>query len=72
VEPVLQLIGLAERQTPEGRVRTAMLATDASELIFAVEGDRVLGRYEVRRIGSEAVELAESDTGRVRRLILQD
>jgi hypothetical protein len=69
-EPVLTLIGTAEDHRPEGIVRTAMIATQGQELIVAAVGDTVVQRYKVTSIGSEAIELADSVTGNVRRLAL--
>lgn len=69
-EPVLLLIGVAERQTPAGLVRTAMLSTERDELLLATVGQVVLGRYTVAAVGGEAVELTDGETGRMRRLVL--
>lgn len=65
-EPALTLIGLAEQRLPQGTVRTAMIATGGDELIMAVVGAPVLGRYTVRAISADSVELLETATGRTR------
>jgi hypothetical protein len=70
-EPVLSLIGMAEERRPQGLVRTAMIATEGQELILAAVGDVVVQRYKVTAISADVVELADSETGLVRRLALQ-
>jgi hypothetical protein len=67
-EPALSLIGIAEDHRPEGVRRTAMIATEGDELVVAAIGDPVAGRYKVTAIGQDAVELADSATGLIRRL----
>lgn len=69
-EPLLLLIGLAEQKKPQGLVRTAMLETEASELIIAALGDVILQRYKITAIGADAIELADQTTGTTRRLAL--
>ncbi len=70
-EPVLQLIGVAETNTKDGRVRTAMITGGHSELMMVTAGQRILGRYDVVAVGADAVELKDLETKAVRRLILQ-
>jgi hypothetical protein len=70
-EPLLSLIGMAEERRPQGLVRTAMIATEGQELILAAVGDVVVQRYKVTAISADVVELADSETGLVRRLALQ-
>jgi hypothetical protein len=70
-EPALSLIGVAEHQKPQGVVRTAMIATATQDLILAVVDDVVAQRYKVVAIGADAIELADSVTGTVRRLALE-
>ncbi|MGH9308647.1 MAG: hypothetical protein ACRD1U_04690 [Vicinamibacterales bacterium] len=70
-EPRLMLVGVSEDRKPEGPVRTAMLATDSNELIVAAVGDIVLGRYAIKAISLEAVEMADQATGAIRRIALQ-
>ena len=70
-DPALTLIGIAEEQRAEGAVRTAMIATESDELIVAAVGDGVVQRYKVTVIGQDAVELADTLTGFVRRLALR-
>ena len=71
VEPRLMLVGVSEDRRPEGPVRTAMLATDTNELIVAAIGDVVLGRYSIKTISMEAVEMTDQATGAIRRIGLQ-
>lgn len=70
-EPMLSLIGVAELETPSGTVRTAMLAAGHDELIMARVGERILGRYDVRAIGMNTIELTDIQTDGVRRLALR-
>jgi len=70
-EPALQLIGVAESNTKDGPVRTAMITGGYSELMMVTAGARILGRYEVVAVGADAVELKDLETGAVRRLVLQ-
>ena len=71
-EPVLVLVGMAEQRTPDGVVRTAMITSDGVDVIMAVVGTSVLGRYKVTAIGPDAVDLADASTGRTRRLAIQE
>ena len=70
-EPRLELVGIAEQRTEAGPVRTAMIATEANDLIMAAVGAPVLGRYKVAAIGGDGVELTDVTTGQTRRLVLQ-
>ena len=70
-EPRLELVGIAEKRTPDGPVRTAMIATESSDLLMAGIGGNVLGRYTVAAIDGDGVTLTEGATGRTRRLVLQ-
>jgi hypothetical protein len=70
-EPRLELVGIAEKRTPDGPVRTAMIATESSDLLMTGIGGEVLGRYTVAAIDGDAVTLTEVATGRTRRLVLQ-
>ena len=70
-EPALQLIGVAETNTKDGPVRTALISGGQSDLIMVTVGQRILGRYDVVAVAADAVELKDVDTGAIRRLILQ-
>jgi hypothetical protein len=65
-EPELVLVGLAE----EGSTRTAMLGS-GEELLMATEGQTIIGRYRVAKVGPDAVELVDLVTGATRRLFLK-
>jgi hypothetical protein len=71
VEPPLSLVGMAERQTPAGPVRTAVIAGDADDVFLVSQGEEVAGRYRVTVIAADAVELQHLSTGAVRRLMLR-
>jgi hypothetical protein len=70
-EPVIELIGIAENQTPTGAVRTAMMTNEQNDLIMVTVGQRILGRYDVVAVTEEAVDLKDAQTGAIRRLILR-
>jgi len=74
--PQLVLMGIAEDATPAGPQRTAVLALpqaqgDSDDVLFAREGDSILGRYRVTKIGADAVELEDLTTNAYRRLALR-
>lgn len=66
----LKLIGIAERATPDGAIRSAVLSGPADVFIVAVN-DQVLGRFTVVAIAAEAIELADATTGQPVRLALR-
>ena len=70
-EPTLDLVGVAESSTANGLVRTAMMTGETGDLIMAVAGQRILGRYDVIAIDADAVELEDVQTGAIRRLVLR-
>jgi hypothetical protein len=70
-EPPLQLIGIAERHTADGPVRTAMITADSDELFMLAVGETLGARYRVEAIGPDAVELADLVTAGTRRLSLK-
>ena len=70
-EPVLDLVGVAESSTADGLVRTAMMTSETGDLIMAVSGQRILGRYDIIAIHADAVELQDVQTGAIRRLVLR-
>lgn len=65
-EPDLVLLGVAE----QGTVRTAMIGS-GEELLMATEGQTVVGRYRVGKVGADTVELIDIGTGATRRLSLR-
>jgi hypothetical protein len=70
-DPPLQLVGLAERQNGDKMVRSAVISSDGQDLIMVDVGSVILGRYTVTSIDSDAVEMKDTATGGVRRLVLQ-
>jgi hypothetical protein len=70
-EPPLQLIGIAERRTADGPVRTAMITADSDELFMLEVGETFGARYRVQAIGPDAVELVDLMTAGTRRLALR-
>jgi hypothetical protein len=70
-EPPLQLVGVAEHETPAGTVRTAMITADSDELFMLIEGDTLGGRYRVKSVGPDVVELTDLVTTATRRLALR-
>ena len=65
-EPDLVLLGVAE----EANVRTALIGS-GDELLMVTEGQTVVGRYRVGKVGPDAVELIDLGTGATRRLLLK-
>ncbi len=59
--PAYALSGIAERQTPQGLKRTAVLSGNG-QLYVVTEGEMVGGRYTVVRVDPEAVLLRDSDS----------
>lgn len=57
--PSWALSGIAERTTPEGLRRTAVISGDG-EVYLLAEGDMLAGRYTVVRVDADAVVLRES------------
>ena len=68
--PVLKLTGIAEDNTPEGWVRTAIISM-AGQLYFAKEGEKVTDRFQVVKISSDVVELTDQTDNTTRRLALR-
>ena len=67
--PSYTLSGIAERNTPEGRKRTAVIS-GAGQLYLVGEGEMVDGRYLVVRVDPEAV-LLRDQTGTELSLVLR-
>ena len=68
----LLLVGLAERRNGDVLVRSAAISSTGEDLIMADVGSVIVGRYTVTSIGSDAVEMKDGSTGRIRRLVLQN
>ena len=68
--PDLKLSGIAEDETPDGLVRTAIIS-GFGRLFLAKEGEEITERYRVVRISSEVVELVDIQTGMTFRLALR-
>ena len=69
VQPSLNLAGMAERQTPQGVRRTAIISGDG-QLYLVTEGEMVAGRYRVITVDSDAVTLRD-EGGTELRLVLR-
>ena len=67
----LVLLGVAERKTGAGLIRTAIIGDDTEELQMVGEGQELAGRYRVIAVAAEAVELKDLLTGSMRRLALK-
>jgi hypothetical protein len=70
-EPGLELVGMAEDQSPQGPVRTAIISAEGGELLMVKVGDFLGARYRVQAIGADTVELTDLTSGLVRRLALR-
>jgi hypothetical protein len=71
-EPAIELIGVAENETPEGLSRTAIISALGGELFLVKEGETLAARYRVGSVSRDAVELNDLLLGTVRRLALRD
>ncbi|MGH9408398.1 MAG: hypothetical protein ACRD1V_02995 [Vicinamibacterales bacterium] len=69
--PELSLIGMAEDPTAAGVRRVAILSGVGDSVYFVSEGDALLGRYRVAKIGADAIELDDVLTHGVRRLAMR-
>ena len=69
--PPLALIGMAEDSTAKGLRRTAVLSGAADAVYFVSEGDTLMDRYRVTKIGADAVELEDLMTHGLRRLAMR-
>lgn len=64
------LVGMAERETPDGPVRTAIVSGQGQLFLVGV-GDAVTTRYVVRAISADVVELVDDASGESIRLALR-
>lgn len=71
-EPAIELIGVAENETPDGVRRTAIISALGGELFLVKEGETVAARYRVGAVSGDAVELQDLLLGTVRRLALRE
>jgi hypothetical protein len=67
-QPSLTLSGIAERTTPQGPKRTAIISGEG-QLYLVTEGEMVAGRYRVVNVDSGAVTLKD-ENGTETRLVL--
>jgi hypothetical protein len=68
--PMLKLAGIAEDDSPDGPVRTAIISGEG-QLFLVKEGDEVTPRYRVGKISADGVELIDSGDNTLRRLALR-
>ncbi len=69
--PPLVLMGIAEQPTAQGPQRTAVIGGAAGDIFIVKEGEIVSGRYKVKAIGVDAIELEDLSTSGFRRLALR-
>ena len=67
--PAVSLAGIGVERTSYGFLRTAILAADG-RVILASIGDEVMGRFQVRAVTNDSVELFDLRDGTVLRLTL--
>ena len=67
--PSVTLAGIAADRTPVGRRRTAILSVEG-RVVLADIGDEVIGRYQVRLIDENVVELRDLQNRALLRLAL--
>jgi hypothetical protein len=72
LEPAIELIGIANNESPKGVVRTAIISALSGELFLMKEGETMVARYRVGTISADAVELTDLLSGSVRRLALRE
>ncbi len=70
-QPALTLMGIAEETTVAGPRRTAVIGGDGDTIYMVVEGQPVGSRYQVTKIGADAVELEDLLTKGYRRIALR-
>lgn len=68
-EPVMSLAGIGVERTPYGRRRTAILSANGRVFLARI-GDEVMGRFQVRAVTDDAVELFDLRDGTPLRLTL--
>ena len=70
-EPAIELVGVAENKTEQGLVRTAIVSALNGDLFLVKEGETLAGRYKVKAVGADAIELTDILSGDTRRLALR-
>jgi hypothetical protein len=70
-EPAIELVGVAEDRTDRGIVRTAIVSALSGDLYLVKEGETLAGRYKVKAVGADAVELIDTLTNGTKRLALR-
>ena len=70
-EPAIELVGVAEDRVEDAVVRTAIVSSLAGDLYLVKEGESIAGRYKVKAVGADAVDLTDLLTGGTRRLTLR-
>jgi hypothetical protein len=70
-EPAIELAGIAEDQQSDKTIRTAIISTLSGDTFLVKEGESIAGRYRVKAVGADAVELIDLLTGESRRLTLR-
>ena len=69
--PPLVLMGIAEQPTAQGPQRTAVIGGAGADIFIVKEGEAVGGRYRVKAIAADAIELEDLTTSGFRRLALR-
>jgi hypothetical protein len=72
LEPAIELIGVAQSESPKGVVRTAIISAVSGELFLVKEGETIVARYRVGTVTPDTVELVDLLSGTVRRLALRE
>jgi hypothetical protein len=71
-EPAIELVGIAEDRTKDGIVRTAIVSSLSGDLYLVKEGESIVGRYKVKVVAPDSVELTDLLSGGTRRLTLRN
>jgi hypothetical protein len=64
-------MGIAEQPIADGVQRSAVIGGAGTDIFIVTTGEMVAGRYKVKAIGADAIELEDVTTGGLRRLALR-
>jgi hypothetical protein len=68
--PVLKLIGIAEDESENGSIRTAIVS-GLGDLFLVKTGETIAGQYHVDQISADAVQITDTRTSALTTLVLR-
>jgi len=68
--PVLKLIGIAEEDSENGSVRTAIVS-GLGDLFLVKTGETIAGQYHVDQVSADAVQITDTATSTLTTLVLR-